>query len=55
MPKKSKIKGNLRPSDKWRVLVTDTAPFEVPIVFSNDGLYKNVQNLEKTTQRISNF
>ena len=35
-PKAAKI----RKSDYARVIVTETAPFETPIVFSNDGLYR---------------
>ena len=49
MPKRAK--GNrtrirLKRSDVWRTLLTDTAPFEVPIIFSNDGFYKNLSEYE---------
>ena len=45
MPRRSKhIRARVRlmQSDVWRTLLTDTAPFEVPIIFSNDGFYKNL-------------
>lgn len=45
MPKKIVIRGNLRSSDFNRALITDTSPFEVPIIFSNDGFYKNLSRL----------
>ena len=34
-------KGNLRRGDALRAVVTDTLPEEVPIIFSNDGFYRN--------------
>lgn len=49
MPKRSKRtkeRVRLRKSDVWRTLLTDTAPFEVPIIFSNDGFYKNLSEYE---------
>lgn len=36
-------KGNIHRSDHLRALVTDTLPGEVPIIFSNDGLYSNLK------------
>ena len=36
----------LHHSDVWRTLLTDTAPFEAPIIFSNDGFYKNVSEYD---------
>lgn len=42
--RKSKIK--LNKADKWRIVLTDTSPFEVPIIISNDGFYKNLHELE---------
>lgn len=41
MRKRVTAKGNLRQNDVMRAVVTDTLPEEVPIVFSNDGFYKN--------------
>ncbi|MGZ0079658.1 antiviral reverse transcriptase Drt3b [Methylomonas sp. YC3] len=38
----NKIKRN----DYNRVLITETLPFETPIIFSNDGLYNNISNFE---------
>ncbi|MFQ2133956.1 antiviral reverse transcriptase Drt3b [Aeromonas hydrophila] len=29
--------------DKYRAILTDTCPFDAPIIFSNDGLYLNVR------------
>lgn len=34
-------KGNVRRGDFTRVVLTDTLPEEVPIIFSNDGFYRN--------------
>jgi hypothetical protein len=45
MPSKRKSKIKLNRADKWRVVLTDTSPFEVPIIVSNDGLYKNLHGL----------
>lgn len=42
MSKKLYVKGNFRRSDFLRSLLTDTSPYEVPIIISNDGLYKNL-------------
>ena len=45
MPKKNLIKH----SDFDRVLITETLPYETPIIFSNDGLYNRIKNIENTT------
>lgn len=45
MPSKRKSRVNLNRADKWRVVLTDTSPFEVPIIFSNDGFYKNLHGV----------
>ncbi|MCP1203786.1 antiviral reverse transcriptase Drt3b [Acetobacter oryzoeni] len=42
MRKKIIAKGNIRRGDFMRVVVTDTLPEEVPIIFSNDGFYLNL-------------
>ena len=42
MPSKRKSRVRLNRADKWRVVLTDTSPFEVPIIISNDGFYKNL-------------
>lgn len=42
------MKQNLiKRSDYNRVLITETLPFETPIVFSNDGLYEQVNSLDQ--------
>lgn len=46
MLKRLIAKGNIHKEDHLRALVTDTFPGDVPIIFSNDGFYKNWKNLE---------
>lgn len=36
------IKGNLRRGDFLRSVLTDTSPYEVPLIVSNDGFYTNI-------------
>lgn len=45
MKKKNKIKR----ADYNRVLVTETLPFETPIIFSNDGLYDQIASIESAS------
>lgn len=45
-----KTKVRLRHRDTWRTVLTDTAPFEVPIIVSNDGFYKNLGDYSKKSQ-----
>lgn len=45
MPKKNLIKH----SDFDRVLITETLPYETPIIFSNDGLYNRIKNIENSS------
>lgn len=45
MYRKRKSRVRLHHSDKWRTVLTDTSPFEVPVVISNDGFYKNLHGL----------
>lgn len=40
---KSYKKINFRKSDFYRVLLTDTLPYEVPLPFSNDGFYTRIK------------
>lgn len=40
-------KNLIKRSDYNRVLITETLPFETPIVFSNDGLYEQVNSLDQ--------
>jgi hypothetical protein len=42
MRKLNKIKR----SDYNRILITETLPFETPIIFSNDGLYSKINNID---------
>lgn len=44
MRKRVVSKGNMRRGDMLRVVLTDTLPEEIPIIFSNDGFYKNRSN-----------
>ncbi|WP_249176005.1 antiviral reverse transcriptase Drt3b [Burkholderia vietnamiensis] len=39
---KNKKKKQINKRDYCRVLVTETLPYETPIIFSNEGLYRNV-------------
>lgn len=41
-----KKKNRIKRSDYNRVLITETLPFETPIIFSNDGLYNQISLLE---------
>ncbi|ELQ13668.1 hypothetical protein A988_04942 [Pseudomonas syringae BRIP39023] len=40
---KSSEKRKVRRADYDRVLITETIPYETPIMFSNDGFYRNVK------------
>ena len=44
--KRNRARIRLQHSDVWRTLLTDTAPFEAPIIFSNDGFYKNLSEFD---------
>lgn len=43
MSRKTHIKENLDRRDSNRAIITETAPYEVPIIFSNDGFYRNIK------------
>lgn len=43
-------RNRIRRSDYSRVLVTETTPFETPIVFSNDGLYDQLADLDNANE-----
>ncbi|MEP3045618.1 MAG: antiviral reverse transcriptase Drt3b [Roseibium sp.] len=45
MHSKRKLRVKLDRADRWRVVLTDTSPFEVPIIVSNDGFYKNLHGV----------
>lgn len=41
-----KKKNRIKRSDYNRVLITETLPFETPIIFSNDGLYDQIKSID---------
>jgi len=45
MKKPNKIKR----SDYNRILITETLPYETPIIFSNDGLYDRITEFEASS------
>lgn len=49
------VKGNLRRSDKLRPLLTDTTPYEVPVIFSNDGFYRNLTSASQRSAIYQNL
>lgn len=55
MRKKARTKVRLHRSDVWRTVLTDTSPFEFPIIFSNDGFYKNLSQYETKTPKLKAF
>ncbi|MDH6295328.1 Reverse transcriptase (RNA-dependent DNA polymerase) [Agrobacterium fabrum] len=46
MSKFKYIKGNLRRGDFIRSILTDTSPYEAPLIVSNDGFYNNLTNID---------
>lgn len=42
-------KNLIKRSDYNRALITETLPFETPIIFSNDGLYEQVSSLDQAS------
>lgn len=50
-----KARIRLNGSDIWRTILTDTAPFEVPIIFSNDGFYNNLSDYENKSSELKNL
>lgn len=55
MPKEKRTKVRLNRTDIWRTVLTDTAPFEVPIIVSNDGFYKNLRQLNSKSCILRKF
>ena len=53
MPNKNN-KRKINKSDKYRSLVTETIPYETPLIFSNDGFYKISKN-EASIEGVSKF
>lgn len=46
------IKGNLRKSDFLRAVLTDTSPYELPIIISNDGFYRNLTSRAEASETL---
>jgi len=55
MPNNYTSKVRLNRSDLWRTVLTDTSPFEVPIIVSNDGFYKNLSTLNRKSPEFLKF
>ncbi len=49
MSERKFIRGTMRKSDFLRALLTDTSPYELPIIISNDGFYKNLVDLSQSS------
>lgn len=52
MRKRQHLKANLDRRDANRALVTETSPYEVPIIFSNDGFYKNIKLIDSASSNL---
>lgn len=50
MPDSTRIQVKLNPTDSYRTVITDTSPYEVPIIFSNDGFYTNLNTHQKKSE-----
>lgn len=50
-----KKRNQIRKDDYNRVLVTETLPFETPLIFSNDGLYECIKNIDKIDSLYKNI
>ncbi|WP_024547948.1 antiviral reverse transcriptase Drt3b [Siccibacter turicensis] len=48
----NKIKVKLDKKDHFRALLSDTIPFDNPIIFSNDGFYVNVRKIENSISKV---
>lgn len=55
MRKRAKIKVQMHRSDTWRTVLTDTSPFELPLIISNDGFYKNLSQYGSKSSRYQSF
>lgn len=53
MHKRRKEMVRVRKNDYCRSLLTDTLPFETPLIFSNDGFYKKCVGWAKTSNEVS--
>lgn len=45
-------KSRINKGDHNRVLLTETIPYELPVIFSNDGFYQHVKNDSTHTRNI---
>lgn len=52
--RKKENRQKINKSDKYRVLVTETLPYETPLIFSNDGFY-NIAKRINALDSITNF
>ncbi|MAZ50015.1 MAG: hypothetical protein CME65_15745 [Halobacteriovoraceae bacterium] len=52
---KQKEKRFIDKRDKYRVLLTETLPYEVPIIFSNEEFYKRLKDNNDTDQSVKNI
>lgn len=52
MSKGHVVRIRLNKKDKWRCVLTDTLPAEVPVIFSNDGFYKNLSSLDHKSPKL---
>jgi len=55
MRSRTKTKVRLHRSDLWRTVLTDTSPFEVPMIVSNDGFYKNLSQHKTKSEKYQKF
>ncbi|MGZ2382845.1 antiviral reverse transcriptase Drt3b [Rhizobium brockwellii] len=55
MNKRKYIRGTMRRNDFLRVLLTDTSPYELPIIISNDGFYKNLYTHAQSSPTLQEF
>ena len=53
MPERSRVQVRLKSTDKYRTVITDTSPYEVPIIFSNDGFYKNLITYQRKSELLN--
>ncbi|AWF82008.1 hypothetical protein BTJ40_14880 [Microbulbifer sp. A4B17] len=43
----SRLKVKINKKDRFRPLITETTPYETPLIFSNDGFYENIKVADK--------
>lgn len=52
MSRRKLTKANLDLRDPERVLITETAPYEVPVIFSNEGFYSNLSKIKTASTHL---